>query len=158
MERKSCCFTGHRSLEAEKIPLIKDKLREILTECIENGYTDFYNGGALGFDMLSAELVIEMKESYPQLKLHIIVPCEGQSRPWSKDNVTRYERILSLSDEVKCLSPHYFNGCMQIRNRYMVNNSSLCISYVCDTKGGSAGTVRYARNQGKEIINIAEAL
>ncbi len=158
MENKSCCFTGHRDIRPEKVPLIKEKLREILTEYIEKGFTDFYNGGAYGFDMLSAETVIELKENYPYIRLHIIIPCADHTKPWNTESVSRFEKITALADEVKCLSPYYFNGCMQIRNRYMVDNSSHCIAYVTNTSGGSAGTVKYAEKQGKEVVNIFDMI
>ncbi len=156
MENKSACFTGHRDLEPVKVPIIREKLREILIKYIEEGYTDFYNGGAIGFDMLSAEAVLELKGIYPHIKLHIIQPCADQTKLWRGDSVVRYEKIISLADEVKCLSPVYYNGCMQARNRYMVDNSGLCIAYLTSTTGGSAGTVRYAEKNGVTVINIAD--
>lgn len=156
MKTESCCFTGHRDISPEKIPEIKEKLREVLIKCIEDGYRDFYNGGAVGFDIIAAETVLELKEEYPYIRLHIIVPCAGHNRRWGISDITRFERILSLSDEVKCLSPVYFNGCMQVRNRYMVNESSLCIAYLERMTGGSAGTVKYAESENLRIINIAD--
>ncbi len=158
MENKSCCFTGHRDIDPEKIPLIEEKTREVIKEYIGKGFTDFYNGGAIGFDLLTAEIVLELKEEYPHIRLHIIAPCSNQTQKWGYDNILRYERITSLADEVKCLSPYYFNGCMQIRNRYMVDNSRVCIAYLTSCSGGSAGTVRYAKDKGKEIVNIAALL
>lgn len=156
MKNTSCCFTGHRDIGAEKIPSIREKLYELLVKVIESGYTDFYDGGAIGFDMLAAETVLELKKKYPHIKLHIIVPCANQSARWSSDNAERYNAVLEKADEVNCLSPVYYNGCMQKRNRYMVDNSSLCIAFLENEKSGSAGTVRYAEKQGTEIINIAD--
>ena len=158
MKNKSACFTGHRDLDPVKVPSIKEKLREIITKYIEEGYTDFYNGGAIGFDMLSAEAVLELKNFYPHIKLHIIQPCADQTKLWRGDSIARYEKIISLADEVKCLSPVYYNGCMQVRNRYMVDNSELLIAYLKSISGGSGYTVRYAEGQGKSVINIFDEI
>ena len=158
MSNKSACFTGHRDIDPSRVPAIREKLREIIISCIEDGYTDFYNGGARGFDLMCAEEVMKLKGAYPDIRLHIIIPCSNQTRGWREEDVLRYERITSLADEVKCLSPFYFNGCMQIRNRYMVDNSSLVIAYLERATGGSAGTVRYAEEKGKEAVNIFDEI
>ena len=155
MKNKSCCFTGHRDVAPEKLPLVKEKLNAAITDAVSRGYSDFYNGGAIGFDILAAEAVLEIKKSCPDIRLHIIVPCENQSLKWGKKEIERYEAVKAAADEVKILSPHYFRGCMQIRNRYMVDASSLCIAYVERLSGGSADTVKYAEKKMLEIINIA---
>ena len=158
MSNKSACFTGHRDIDPSRVPAIREKLREIIISCIEDGYTDFYNGGARGFDLMCAEEVMKLKGEYPDIRLHIIIPCSNQTRGWREEDVLRYEKITSLADEVKCLSPFYFNGCMQIRNRYMGDNSDLVIVYLERATGGSAGTVRYAEEKGKEAVNIFDEI
>ena len=158
MKSKSVCFTGHRDISPEKIPAVRRRVNEVIAELIEEGYTDFYNGGAIGFDMISAEQVLYLKKTYPHIRLHIIVPCANQSKRWSINYIERYEEICKNADEVKCLSEFYFQGCMQIRNRYMADNSSVCVAYLERTTGGSADTVKYAQKEMLEIINIADNL
>lgn len=51
---KSACFTGHRNLSCD-IEDLKTGLYNVLERAIKNaGITEFYNGGAVGFDLLSA--------------------------------------------------------------------------------------------------------
>ena len=154
MKSKSVCFTGHRSLEYADVPIIREKLRDTIEQHIEKGFTEFYNGGARGFDLLSAEVVLSLRELYPHIRLHIIVPCKGQTRGWREEDIALYESIHSRADEVKVLSPFYFNGCMQIRNRYMVDASSVCIAFVREPRGGSADTAKYAEKQGLQVIYL----
>ena len=154
MKNKSCCFTGHRDIASGKIPIVKEKLVAAINDAVSRGYTDFYNGGALGFDIMAAEAVLEIKKTNPLIRLHIIVPCENQALKWGKKEIERYEAVKAAADEVKVLSPHYFRGCMQIRNRYMVDASSICIAFVERSSGGSADTVKYARQKGTEVVII----
>lgn len=158
MKNNTCCFTGHREIPAGEENVIKERLTEVLISLIEEGITDFLAGGAIGFDMLAEEAVLSLKEKYPRIRLHIIVPCRNQPLKWSQDNVKKYEELNSRADEVKLMSEGYYNGCMQVRNRYMVDNSSVCVAYLTKTTGGSAGTVRDAEKKGLKIINIAEKL
>ena len=158
MKNTSCCFTGHRDIVPEKLPVIKEKLINIISDAIDRGYTDFYNGGAIGFDQLAAEAVLELKREHPDIRLHIIVPCASQAYKWTCENRQKYERVIACADEVKILSPFYFKGCMQIRNRYMADASSLCIAYLNRTTGGTADTIKYAQKEMLEIINISDNL
>ena len=64
------CFTGHRS---QKLPWkfneqdprclqMKSTLYKELECAIDDGYTTFITGMALGFDMIAAELLLELKK------------------------------------------------------------------------------------------------
>ena len=152
MKDKSCCFTGHRIIPAGAVPELCHKLITTVEELIGEGICRFYSGGAVGFDMLAAEAVLFLKEKYPHITLHIIVPCENQDVKWSAENKEKYREIKAKADEVKCLSPVYFSGCMQVRNRYMVNNSSVCVAYLTKSTGGTAGTVAYAQREKLRCI------
>ena len=75
---------------------------------------------------------------------------------WSAEEQARYERIAEQASEVVTLAPHYFRGCMQIRNRYMVDRAAVCVCYLTETKGGTVNTVNYARKRGLSTYNLAE--
>lgn len=157
MNNKSCCFTGHRDLPQNLIPAIKEKLKTQLIKLTEEGFTDFYAGGAIGFDTLAALCVLELKKEYPHIRLHIIIPCADQTKSWDEKNKLIYQEIRDAADEALCLSPVYFNGCMMVRNRYMVDASSVLIAYLTKNSGGSASTVKYAESKKLHIINIADS-
>ena len=48
----------------------------------------------------------------------------------------------------------YAPGCMFMRNRAMVDMSSICVSFQKRERGGTAYTVSYARRQGVRVINL----
>ena len=144
MKSKTACFSGHRKIPPEDLPMVKKKLKEILIESIENGYRYFGAGGALGFDTVAAMTVLELKSVYPDIKLILVLPCKNQTKGWSETDIQKYEWIKSKSDKVVYTSEHYFNGCMQKRNRHLVDHSSLLISYYREIKGGTEYTIGYA--------------
>ena len=45
---------------------------------------------------------------------------------------------------------------MQVRNRFMVDRSSLCICYMTAFQGGTASTVHYAQTQKLPVVNVAD--
>ena len=152
----TCCFTGHRKLPKDNYPTIKSNLRTAVVNYIEKGYRFFEAGGALGFDTIAAQIVLELKETYPQIRLILVLPCVTQTKSWLKDDIDEYNRIKELADEVVYTSKEYSKGCMHKRNRYLVDHSSLCICYMTRKTGGTAYTVKYATSNGLKIINISK--
>lgn len=150
----SCCFTGHRAMSMEEQQRIYPILMEKLTEATAKGVTVFRNGGALGFDTMSALSVIRLKERHPQLKLFIDAPHRGQSERWEEFDRNVYEYILARADKVTYVSERYQRGCMQKRNRFMVDNSDFVIAYVKRIRGGSYYTACYAESLGKEVVYL----
>lgn len=67
-----------------------------------------------------------------------------------------YEEIKFKCDKYVYLSENYTNDCMLIRNQHLVNNSSCCVCYLKQSRGGTAYTVNYAKKQGLTIHNIAD--
>lgn len=131
--KKTACFTGHRDINAD-ISALSSLLRSILDRLItEQCVTDFYAGGAIGFDTLAADPVLRMREKYPQVKLHLILPCSNaeQTKNWTVEQVADFNRILGLADSVEYISDRYYNGCMKDRNARLVELASeCCISYL----------------------------
>ena len=70
----SCCFTGHRKIPQRKSGQIQERLRNEIVTAIQNGYTFFYAGGAIGFDTMAAQAVLELKAQYPHIKLILVLP------------------------------------------------------------------------------------
>ena len=69
-----------------------------------------------------------------------------------------YSRIKAAADEVVILHESYLPGCMQERNRALVDSSSACIAFCRRATGGTAYTLRYARSRGLEIYLLGRNL
>ncbi len=156
MREKTCCFTGHREIPAEKYMYIKGRLDEELERLIKNGIRVFCAGGAKGFDTVAAMSVLAAKERYPEIKLSLILPCADQAEHWSEIDKLNYEEIKRRADEVTILRDHYTRFCMQQRNRALVDSASVCICYLEKSTGGTAYTVNYAKKSGIKIINLID--
>lgn len=153
--RQSVCFTGHRYLPTSDIQQLSRRLDILLALCYRRGYRDFFCGGALGFDMLAADRVAALRREHADVRLILVIPCSDQMRCWSEQDTAHYERMLYAADDIRVLSPFYYEGCMQVRNRYMVDHSSLCICYLRHGKGGTASTVAYAVKEQIHVLNAA---
>ena len=152
---KTACFTGHRRIPSALHDGLFSRLLRAIEEAYANGYRCFLCGGALGFDTLAARAVLKAREKHPDLLLHLALPCGDQAARWNGEDRRAYEEIRKEADQTVVLSDRYYPGCMQTRNRYMVEHSSLCICYWKEARGGTAFTVRYAVYRGLDIVNLA---
>ena len=150
----TACFTGHRQLENRRLPALVMRLDSVLRRLYSLGYRRFLCGGARGFDQLAAERVLELRKTFPDVRLVMALPCATQSRSWPAADCLRYERILCQADETHVLSPDYYQGCMMVRNRYMVDRSSLLLACFDGQAGGTMNTILYAQRQGLQVIII----
>ncbi len=100
--KKSACFTGHRTLSSD-VEILAKRLYIVLEKLIINGVSDFYAGGAVGWDALASLIVLKLQKVYPHIKLHLILPCspdEHGSR-WSKVQQNKYEFIRAAADTIE---------------------------------------------------------
>ena len=158
MRAKTCSFTGHRSLNGAEKLKVAVRLRKAIKELVKQGIVFYGVGGALGFDTLAAQTVLDMKKEYPQLRLILVLPCEDQTRGWRSEDIAVYEDIKRRSDKVVYVSREYTPNCMHRRNRHLVDHSGTCICYLTRDSGGTAYTVDYARRKGLHVINIARSI
>ena len=154
MENSACSFTGHREIFKDDISLIESNTKAEITGLIKSGVKFFISGGAIGYDILCGNIVIELKKIYPDIKLYLALPCKEQDKYWSDEQKKNYDKLLKSADKLIYVSDSYFRGCMHKRNRYMVDNSEYIISYCTKQTGGTYYTTKYAEKQGKKIINI----
>ena len=155
---QTCCFTGHRIIPSGMERKLFRVTEKVVENAIKSGYRYFGVGGALGFDTIAALVVLKLRESYPGIKLILVLPCLNQTRGWSTEDLEIYENIKKQADKIVYTSKEYTRGCMHKRNRHLVNNSSLCICYLTEEKGGTYYTVKYAQENQLAVVNVAELL
>lgn len=151
MEQKyTCCVTGHRDIPAEKLAWAQEQLRHELMLAVQVGYTHFISGFAAGADLIFTGAVAEMKGRFP-ITLEAAIPYPGRLK--TPDNT--FHALLKKCDTVRIHSSQYCRQCYMIRNRYMVDASSLVIAvYDGRGTGGTAATIRYTRQTGRDIREV----
>jgi len=157
---QTVCFTGHRTIRVQDF-MLKNNLKQILIDLIEHGYRYFGAGGARGFDMAAADMVLSLREKYPQTELILVLPFVNQyshETGWSEQEMERYQELKAQAQDVIHLQETYSRGCYYRRNRYLVNLSSVCVCYQYKNSGGTAYTTKYAAERGLKIINCISAL
>ncbi len=147
MYKKVVCFVGHR-YEWQNIG-IYNKLKDTIINLIEKGYTTFYDGGKDSFDNISANIVLELKNKYPQIKLYkILTYYHHEKSKWELPNGYNGSIIPDIAR---------FHPKLKItkKNEWIVNNSDIVVCHIRETyKSGAYNTLKYARKISKPIIYL----
>lgn len=152
---QTCCFTGHRHLPAGEEEAIWQRVQEHLIPLLEQGVRYFGVGGALGFDTLVAEKLLELRGKYPQIRVILVLPFRGYQSRWTAAQQARAARIESRVDKVVYCCDAPSREAFLARDRRLVDGSAYCIGYCTRATGGTAYTLRYAEKQGLQIWNAA---
>ena len=163
MDMTTCAFTGHRPhifpWKDHEDDLRCIALKRVLTEQITAfstaGVTDFLSGMAEGTDQYCSQIILDLRKKVPMLKLHCVLPHEGQANGWSDSAQERYHAILRQADSVKYVSRDYYDGCMIARNHRLVESAGFLLAvYNGARRSGTGATVSFARRMGREVIVI----
>lgn len=156
MREKTACYVGHGSIYLEMEDQLMERTDAVVRNLISKGYTEFVSGGSPGFGLLASRVVARLKKDYPQIKLHLVLPYKSQTKGWNWHDVVAFRDIFDAADSVKYIAGRYRRGCMQKRNRRIVDMSSVCVCYMTHSSSETASTVSYASSKGLQIINVAQ--
>lgn len=164
-KEKTVAFIGHRTLISSNLlsgrnfhDVIKAELSYLIRDLYDDGYKTFLSGMSLGFDMISAEVVIEFKKHHPDVKLYAVIPFQGQELHYPKKDIARYTYIYERCDRQIYVSEFYTSSTDYLkRNDYLIANSSLLVCY-CDMMYECVNTsfVKKAYEAGLEVVNLYE--
>ncbi|MBQ9769103.1 MAG: DUF1273 family protein [Clostridia bacterium] len=153
MQEKTCCFIGHRTIDATEA--LKRKLTETIEKLITEEKVDtFLFGSKSEFNTLCLELVTALKEKYPDIK-RIYIRAEY---PVIDENYKAY--LLKFYEET--YFPEKMIGAGKAvyieRNLEMIERSRFCVFYYNgnkiqeNRKSGTKIALDYAEKQNKKVL------
>lgn len=164
---KSCAITGHRPTrfkfkyneDYSGCKRLKKRLHGQFAALYEQGVRRFLIGGALGVDMWSGEILLEMKRQpeYADIELAIVLPHPGHDERWDERSKKRMAFLLKHCTEHLTVGTDSSAESYYKRNRYLVDHAD-CLVAVYDNnrnvRCGTGMTVRYAEKKGKPVVMI----
>ncbi|MFC4709734.1 DUF1273 domain-containing protein [Enterococcus eurekensis] len=134
--REALIITGYRNYEIGvfqdkdmKIKIIKKVIREALITLIEDGLKWVIVSGNLGVELWAAEVVIELKKVYPEIKLALIFPFEGWGGNWNEKNQQLLNTVKLQADYVNSTSHQPYQNPSQLKNhtRFLLEKTKGCL-------------------------------
>ena len=158
-EEQTCCITGHRVIPPGEEKKIMVRARYIILRLIREKNVRFFGvGGAVGFDMLAAEYLLDLKAHREhQLKIISVLPYPTwrETDDWTDELRLRQDRILRACDKVVYVRQEYEKNVFLLRDRKLVEGSAYCVSYCNRPRTGTAYTVKYALDHGVKVFNAS---
>ena len=158
----ACCFTGHRpgklpwryNEEDLRCVSLKARIADAVEAAYQEGFRHFLCGMALGCDLYFCELALALRQLHGDVTVEAAIPCPSQAEGWSAEQRLRWQRLVAACDYETMVQQQYSPGCMQRRNRYMVDHASLLIAVHDGLPGGTRRTIEYALRRGIGIVDI----
>ena len=157
----SCSFTGHRHISAKDKAHLLPALKSSVLYLYSLGVREFHCGGAIGFDTICATVVYDIARTHKGIRLVLELPYPKQADGWKDENKRFFDFLKSKADEINIHSENPKNkaqavDALLLRNRIMIDKSHYCICFLKNLKGGTAYTVKYAKQKDVQIINLAD--
>lgn len=153
METFTVSFFGHRYID-NPFPIEK-ALEELIGSLLQSkAYVEFIVGRNGDFDQLVSSTIRRCKrEIRADNSAHVwVLPyVTADFRDYEEDYRAYYDEI-----EVFDSAGKHFKAAFQARNRNMVDRADLVVFCVERKEGGAYQTMRYAMQQGKAYINLAD--
>lgn len=130
----------------------KELIEQAIVCAINMGIKVFLNGGQGHFDVTCASVLHQMKNRYPSIKSYLVIPYHN-FHIFDKD---LFDEIIYPFEKQQD-TYFFYKRAIPERNKYMVEKSSVAISYV-HRSGGASRTLDYAKNRNLKIIDLIEGV
>ena len=145
----TCTFFGHKDTPG----FVRERLMPVLRQLIiEQGVRTFLIGNQGGFDYMVFAALQELKKEFPDICYQTVLaymPGEKQESIFSDYTRTLYPEGLEHVPKRFAIS---------WRNKWMVHEADVVVTYITHSWGGAAQFAAYAVHQKKTVINLAELL
>ncbi|WLR43694.1 DUF1273 domain-containing protein [Bacillus carboniphilus] len=143
------------------IQCIKDALKKKLIPLIEDGLEWVLLSGHPGVELWGAEVVLALKDFYPQLKLAVVPAFLFQHENWKEETKGAYEKVVSQADFHQSVTNKGYESPEQYRlkNMFLTSKSEGLIIVFDEEKTGSPKyqyemALKKQQQQPYEIIRI----
>ena len=145
---KTCSSFGHRFVL--DIKSVKEQLKTLLEKMItQEGVDTFYLGEQGDFEIIAAEVLNELKPTYPFIQRIEILCFAEQLNRNSKIQSDAFDYLDEL-DLCKRRARTIK------RNQWVIDNSDILIFYVNTPYGGAYQSYLYAKKKKKDIVNLTK--
>ena len=137
-------FFGHKDTPKE----IEPTLRTTLVDLIENhGATEFYVGNNGNFDTMVRRQFENLSQAYPITYNVVLAYLPTKKSEYDDYTNTIYPEGIETAPKRFAIS---------WRNKWMIEQSDVVVTYVTHTYGGAAQFKAMAQRQGKMVIELSE--
>ena len=140
-------FFGHTYTPDAVAPLLEATIRELIEQ---SDATLFYVGDKGNFDSMARKILRKLTREYPHVRYGVVLAYMPGKKP-EFDDEDRSDTVFP--EGLERAHPRY---AIASRNRWMVENSDVVVTYVTRQTGGAAKFKKMAEKKGKAVVNLAQ--
>lgn len=149
-----CCIAGSKVFSEDCLPDMLFELNSKIASLIAQGVTHFLCGGAPGFELIAASLIIAKKKTGAAISLILALPASS-AYPSRNDHQLLLSRLTKEADGVIYLSCEQETDHARQYYHDLVNMSSVLLFAPSPGTQGLSQTLSYARQSGLKIIILS---
>lgn len=154
----SCFCIGHRSFKEADHDDAFGSVSMMISILAESDYTDFYISANRGWDLFCASVILTMKNDYPQIRLHLVLPFapDIQEKCISDNEINIRNYVLKNADDIKILSEEQDKDAIKKCGIYLISLGDIGICFLDKrmSKSNTAQIFRAARKAKKIMLNL----
>lgn len=157
---KSIYVTGYRPYELgifnDKHPgiiIIKKAVEDQLKSLLDEGLEWVVISGQQGVELWTAEVVIELKKDYPNLKYAMITPFLNYENNWNEVNQQKFHYVKSNADFYTSVTKRNYEAPWQFieKDKFIVQNTdAILLIYDEDNEGSPKYVKKYVETYMEE--------
>ncbi|WP_410798159.1 DUF1273 domain-containing protein [Lysinibacillus telephonicus] len=107
------------------IPIIKKAIENELRVLLDNGLEWVVISGQPGVETWTAEVIIELKNEYPNLKYSVITPFLEQEKNWNEQKQQKFHFIIGKADFVTSVTKRPYEAPWQFieKDKFIISNT-----------------------------------
>ena len=158
---KSLFVTGYKPHELgifqnshPGIPIIKKALENQFRAFIDEGLEWIIISGQQGVETWAAEVAIELKKEFPELKYSVITPFLEQEKNWNEAKQITYANIISQADFVTSVTKRPYEAPWQFieKDKFIIDNTEgILVVYDEDNEGSPKYVLRLAEKMHNDF-------
>lgn len=142
-------FCGHSDFNKDENTYYR--IVSYLKKLAENNPVEFYLGNYGSFDYFAENCCLEVKKTYPDVKLIFVSPYQTETYLKSRTEYHRFDEIIY--PEIETVPKKY---AIVYRNKYMIDAAEIIIAYVNNhIASNSYKLIKYAERKNKIVVNFA---
>ncbi|BGE82421.1 DUF1273 domain-containing protein [Staphylococcus petrasii] len=143
---KTLYVTGYKSFELNifkddmpEVKYLKAFIKHKLLQYIDEGLEWVLIQGQIGIELWAAEVVLDLKQTYPELKLGIITPFYGHTSKWNEVNQAKYNSIVEKADFLESVHHTEYEGPFQFKqtDQFMLDHTDMTLLIYDDEQEAS---------------------
>ncbi|MEK4485499.1 DUF1273 domain-containing protein [Psychrobacillus sp. FSL H8-0484] len=139
------------------IAIIKKALENQLRLLIDDGLEWIILSGQQGVETWTAELILQMKKEFPEIKYAIITPFLEQEKNWNEQKQANYQSLLVQADFQTSVTKKPYEAPWQFieKNKFVLRNSDGILIVYDEENEGSPKFIKKLAEQYAENNDYA---